>query len=265
MTPGQALLLGAIQGLTEFLPISSSAHLLLARALFGWSGGSLAFDVALHAGTLLAVLAYFRHDWIRLARGVARALGERRLNPHALLAAKLAAASVPAAAAGALLEETVASSLRSPWLAIVMLAAVGVLLAAADRRARGGPALEEPGFGAALLIGLAQALALVPGTSRSGITMLAGLGLGLNRASAARFSFLLSAPILLGAALFEWDAALRLPWEPLAAGVVASALSGGLAIGFLLRHLAHHSFLPFAWYRIGLAALSAAVLLARGA
>lgn len=260
MTPGQAALLGAIQGLTEFLPISSSAHLELARVLFQWSGGSLAFDVALHAGTLAAVLVYFRHDWIRLALGVWRAMAERRGNPHALLAAKLAAASVPAAVAGVLLEDVVATAFRSPWLILTMLAGVGVLLAVADRRARGGPPLEEPGFGVAMLIGLAQVVALVPGTSRSGVTMLAGLAAGLNRASAARFSFLLSAPILFGAMLFEFEDALRLPWLPLAIGVATSALTGALAIGFLLRYLGSGSFLPFAWYRVGLAAFVAVVL-----
>ncbi len=263
MTPGQAALLGVLQGLTEFLPISSSGHLVLVRVLFGWSGDSLAFDVALHAGTLLAVLAYFRHDWLGLGRGLRRALAERRPNPHALLAGKLLAASLPAAAAGVLLEEQAVTAFRSPWIVVAMLSGIGVLLAIADRRARGGPPLEEPGFAVALGIGVAQAVALVPGTSRAGVTMLAGIVLGLNRASAARFSFLLSAPIVFGATLFELDEAVRLPLLPLAIGVTASAVTGGLAIAFLLRYLGRHSFLPFAWYRILLAATAGALLWAR--
>ena len=264
MTPGQAAVLGVIQGLTEFLPISSSGHLELARLLFGWEGGSLAFDVALHGGTLLAVLLYFRGDWLRLAAGVWRAVTERAWNPHAQLACKLAAASVPAAAAGVLLEDLAETVFRSPWVILTMLASVGVLFLVFDRRARSGPPLEEPSWGVALAIGVAQAIALVPGTSRSGITMVAAIALGLNRASAARFSFLLSAPIIFGAMLFELGDAAALPALPLAVGVATSALSGGLAIAFLLRYLGRHSFVPFAWYRILLAGGAALVLWSRG-
>lgn len=264
MTPGQAAVLGVLQGLTEFLPISSSGHLELARVLLGWSGGSLAFDVALHGGTLLAVLFYFRADWIRLTAGVRRSFVERAWNPHARLAGKLALATVPAAAAGVWLEDLAATTFRSPWLILTMLAGVGVLFLVFDRRARSGPPLEEPSLAVALGIGAAQALALLPGTSRSGVTMLAAIAFGLNRASAARFSFLLSAPIIFGAMLFELDEAAALPLVPLAVGVAASALSGGFAIAFLLRYLGRHSFVPFAWYRILLAAGAGAWLWARG-
>ena len=264
MTPGQAAVLGILQGLTEFLPISSSGHLELARVLLGWSGGTLAFDVALHAGTLLAVLFYFRNDWVRFTLGVLRAGRERAWNPHARLAAKLVLATVPAAAAGVLFEDVIATTLRSPWIILVMLFAVGVLFLRFDRQARSGLPHEEPGLAVALAIGAAQVLALVPGTSRSGITMLAAVALGLNRPSAARFSFLLSAPIILGALLFELKDAAHLPAVPLLVGVAASALSGGLTIAFLLRYLGTRSFAPFAWYRILLAAGAGVVLWWRG-
>src|SRR5262249_21745102 len=152
----------------------------------------LAFDVALHWGTLAAVAVYFRREWLGLAGGLARALATRKWNAEADLAAKLGVGSIPGGLAGKLLEDAAGDKLRSPWIIAAMLAAVGVLLWALDRRARSGPADLVPGWGGTLFVGTAQALALVPGTSRSGITIAAGLLLGLPRAAAARFSFLLA-------------------------------------------------------------------------
>jgi undecaprenyl-diphosphatase len=264
MTIWQAAVLGVVQGLTEFLPISSSGHLELFRQILGWQGFDLAFDVALHWGTLLAVVIYFRRDWVALARGVILAVRDRRSNPQAVLAAKLLVGSIPAAIAGVVLEDVAETVLRSPWVIVTMLAAVGAMLLFADRKAQPGPADQIPGWGATLLIGLAQAVALIPGTSRSGITMLAGVSLRLSRAAAARFSFLLAAPIILGAGLFKLGDALESPALPLAVGFVTAAISGGLAIAFLLRYLTRGSFVPFAIYRIALAVVVAGILIVRG-
>jgi undecaprenyl-diphosphatase len=263
MTIWQAAVLGLVQGLTEFLPISSSGHLELFRQILGWRGFDLAFDVALHWGTLLAVLVYFRKDWLELVRGVTAGIRERRANTQTALAAKLIVGSIPAAVAGVLIEDLAETVFRSPWVIVTMLAVVGVMLLVADRSARPGPADQIPGWRATLIIGMAQAVALVPGTSRSGITMLAGISTGLSRASAARFSFLLAAPIIFGAGLFKLGDALQSPVLPLAVGFVTAALSGGVAIAFLLRYLTRGSFAPFAFYRIGLAVVVAAVLLSR--
>jgi undecaprenyl-diphosphatase len=265
MTLWQAAVLGIVQGLTEFLPVSSSAHLALFPWIFGWRDPGLAFDVALHWGTLLAVGIYFYRDWLALAGGVLRAARERRGNADAGLAAKLVVGSLPAAAAGLLLEDAAEGALRSPWIIAAMLAAVALLLWALDRRPRTGPTGIVPGWGSVLLIGAAQAVALVPGTSRSGITMAAGLLVGLPRPAAARFSFLLSAPIILGAGVHQIKDFAQGPPLALAVGLVASALAGGAAIGFLLRYLARGSFAPFAVYRLLLAGLVVGLLIARPA
>lgn len=257
-------MLGVVQGLTEFLPISSSAHLALFPWIFEWKDPGLAFDVALHWGTLIALVAYFWRDWAKLATGTLRAARERRANEDAILAGKLAVGTVPAAVAGALLESYAEKTLRSPWLIAVMLATVGVLLWVVDRRAGPGDERRTPGWPGAIAIGCAQALALVPGTSRSGITMMAGLLVGLPRSAAARFSFLLSGPIILAAGLKKLPDILH--GDPATAGVglVTSAVAGGLTIAFLLRHLGRGSFAPFALYRIALAAGVVVLLLTRG-
>lgn len=264
MTLWQAAVLGVVQGLTEFLPVSSSAHLALFPWILGWKDPGLAFDVALHWGTLLALVVYFGRDYWAIATGVLRAARDRAWNDEARLAAKLAVATVPAAVAGVLIEDIAESQLRSPWVIAFQLAAVGILLWVLDRRARTGPGDRIPGWGGTLLVGAAQALALVPGTSRSGITMAAGLLVGLPRASAARFSFLLSGPIIFGAGLLELRHIGGAPAGPLAVGIVTSALAGGAAIAFLLRYLARGSFAPFALYRIVLAAGVALLLWTRG-
>jgi len=264
MTLVQAAVLGVVQGLTEFLPISSSAHLLLVPWVMGWKDPGLAFDVALHWGTLVALAVYFWRDWARLAAGVLRALSERAMNPDALLAAKLAVGTVPAGIAGVLLEDTADRALRSPWISACMLALVGIVMWIFDRRAKSGDENRTPGWGATILIGCAQAIALVPGTSRSGITMIAGLACGLPRPAAARFSFLLSGPIILAAGLKKLPGILHGDPATTAVGLVCAALSGGFAIAFLLRYLSRGSFVPFAIYRLVLAAGVVVLLLVRG-
>ncbi len=255
MTPWQAAILGVIQGLSEFLPISSSAHLALAHWLFGWGDPSqdVPFDVALHLGTLLAVLLYFRRDWVELARGSVSGLLERRATPELARLGILALASIPAAVLGLLFKERFEALHDWPPVIAATLAGVGLLLFAIDRRAPGTG--EEPGAGRGFLIGVAQALSLVPGVSRSGITMVAGLALGLSRPAAARFSFLLSTPAILGAVLLHAEEIAKGPPAVLLAGMAAAAVSGYLAIDLLLRYVSRNGFAPFAVYRIALAAV----------
>jgi len=250
VTVAQAVALGTIQGLAEFLPISSSAHLVLAPWFLGWPDPGLTFDVALHMGTLLAVVAYFWRDWLCLvARGLLRpASGEGRLFWL------LVAATVPGGIFGFLLEKQAGTVFRSPLLIAVMLMAMGGVLCLADSRCPRHKELEDTGRADGLWIGLAQALAIVPGVSRSGITMAAARVRHLSREAAARFSFLLSTPIILGAGVLELRhlAAADLDgafW----AGMLSSAVVGFLAIRFLLRYLVNHSFDVFVWYRFLLA------------
>ena len=254
MTPVQAAILGVIQGLTEFLPISSSAHLALSHWLFGWGdpADNVPFDVALHLGTLLAVLLYFRKDLLTLARGSLAALRERRMTPELKQVLFLAIATIPAMVLGFLFKSAFERMHDWPPLMAATLAGVGLFLFAIDRRPAGHR--TEPTAASSLVIGTLQAAALVPGVSRSGITIVGGLLCGLTRPAAARFSFLLSIPAILGAVVLnaphiaEGEPSVLLP------GLVAAAISGYLAIGFLLRHIGRTGFAPYAIYRIALAA-----------
>jgi undecaprenyl-diphosphatase len=255
MSPFHAIVLGTIQGLTEFLPISSSAHLYLVPRWLGWPYGGMAFDVALHWGTLLALLAAFWGDWVKLVReAVAGAPADRATARATWL--KLAAASLPAAVLGWLFEDFVATRLRSPPLQATMLAVFGFLLWSVDRFRPPGREVKDPSWAACMTMGLAQALALVPGVSRSGITITAGRATGLARVSAARFSFLLATPITFGAGIVE----LRhlpegIPPATLLLGVATAALTGFLAIRGLIRWLGRAGFGWFFAYRLALAAL----------
>jgi undecaprenyl-diphosphatase len=259
MSPFQAAVLGALQGVTEFLPISSSAHLYVVPTLLRWPYGGVAFDVALHWGTLLALLAAFWGDWWRLSRAVFAADPVDRSAARATWL-KLAVASVPAAAVGLLLQPYAEGWLRSLPLQAVTLVVFGFLLWWVDRVRPAGPAtrsaLALPPWGTCLLVGAAQALALVPGVSRSGITITAGRAAGMHRVDAARLSFLLATPITLGAGLVELrhlSPELPLPTLLLAVGV--AALTGFLAIRGLLRWLARGGFGAFFVYRTALALL----------
>jgi undecaprenyl-diphosphatase len=260
LTIGRAAVLGTVQGLTEFLPVSSSAHLFIVPKLLGWGYHGVAFDVALHGGTLLALLFAFAGDWWRLATGLVTPNAERRGAAWRLLA-WLAVATVPGAIAGKLLEDAAEYALRSLPLQAVMLIVFGFLLWAVDRWRGEGRETMAPGWGTALLMGFAQALALVPGVSRSGVTITAGRAAGLARVSAARFSFLLATPITLGAVLLKVR---HMPHDvsraALAVGVVTSALVGLLAIRGLLRWLQRAGFGVFFAYRaaLGLALLAVA-------
>ncbi len=255
----EAIILGIIQGFTEFLPISSSAHLILVPWMFGWQGtliDSLNFDVALHAGTLVAILVFFWRDWLDLLRKFLSGLsdgtwktGEGRLVWFILLA------TIPAGILGVKFEHVVEESFRSPLLIAAALVVVSAIMWASDRYSAKTAGMDRMTLGHALLIGCAQATALVPGVSRSGSTIIAGLLAGYKREDAARFSFLLSTPVIAGAAVLKL-AKLRLaPGEalPFALGVVFSAVVGYVSIKFLLTYLNRHSLNLFVWYRIGLA------------
>jgi undecaprenyl-diphosphatase len=257
----RAIVLGVVQGLTEFLPISSSGHLILARELFGWEfTDDLTFDVSLHIGTTVAVLSFFWLDWLTMFRSALLWVGGQRerhtdgaYDAHVLML--LVLGSVPIAIAGFLLQDWVEEEVRSPVTVGVMLVAFGVLLFAADRYAHGRRSVHGSSPFDALFVGIAQTISLVPGVSRSGITISAGLARGFSRQDAARFSFLLSTPAIGGAALLTLsDAAsegtLTDELDIILAGAVASAVVGWLSIAYLMRLIQTRSFLPFVVYRL---------------
>jgi undecaprenyl-diphosphatase len=267
MTLLQALALGLIQGFSDFLPISSSAHLTLAPWLFGWSDPGLSFDVALHVGTAVAVLWYFRREWVELFLSAFRIVGQRGARTAAerrLLFIVLA--TVPAVIAGVLLQDLAEARFRAPGLIATALIVMGGVLWLSDRRSKSSRDLDEMKWGDALLVGVAQTLSLVPGVSRSGSTIATGRLLRFDRQSAARFSFLLSLPVTVGAAALKapeaWRAATSI--APLVVGVVAAAVSGWIAIAVLLRFVARHSYGVFALYRLLLGLLVFLVLFIRG-
>jgi undecaprenyl-diphosphatase len=269
MNAPRAIALGALQGLGEFLPISSSGHLIVVPYLMGWPDSGLAFDVALHLGTLLAVGFAFWRDWLRLLRGGARGLrsGRPLADPDARLLAYLALATLPGAAFGLLLDEWAETVFRSPALVALMMAAMGLVLWAADRRAGPPSGGEIVSLRDALLVGLAQALAIVPGTSRSGATISMALFLGHRREAAARFSFLLALPITAGAALVKVPDLLTSGADltPVLLGMLAAAVSGFLAIRVLLSHVRTRTYVPFVAYRFAFALVVWSVLLLRDA
>lgn len=278
------LVLALIQALTEFLPISSSGHLALASQLFGWDYQGISFDLALHLGTLLAVLLYFRRDLFGLAREALRWRPGTPMNPMQRLAFGLGLATVPAVIVGVLMGDAGALLLRHPLVIAANLIVFGLLLWIADRRTRDS-GFEQATAGAdfvedaqavfsrmtltqALLIGCAQALALVPGTSRSGITMTAGLFLGLSRAAAARYSFLLSVPVMLLAIVHAaWEmrhAGDVLAWHDMAVGAAISAVAGLGVIHFFLGVIRRIGVTPFVLYRLALGVFVIAWFFLRG-
>jgi undecaprenyl-diphosphatase len=267
----QAALIGLLQGLTEFIPISSSAHLELAPWVFGWEAdgliGSLAFDVFLHLGTLVALLVYFARDWLRYLGALVASLRERRIgaDPDRRIAWLLVLATIPAALIGFALESIIEEAFHgdndAARLAIAGFLVVGATaLWLADRLGSRRRELDDIGAPTALTIGVSQALALLPGISRSGATITAGLALGLTREAAARFSFLLATPITLGAGLYGsrrllTEAHTGNEWLAIGVGFVVAAISGTLAIGFLLSWLRSRSVTIFSVYRLALAAV----------
>jgi len=256
----QAIVLGVVQGLTEFLPVSSSAHLILVPWLFNWrEDPGLAFDVMLHLGTLLALLVFYWREWLEMAMSIANG---NRVQRRLLLL--LIVASVPGAIIGVLLEEQAETIFRSPVLVAITLATLGILLWAADAFGSEKRKIGEITFLDALLIGLSQAFAIIPGVSRSGATITTARFLGIERADAANFSFLMATPIIAGAGLLEVRKFFHSGLTPqLGSGFAASAVFGLLAIVWLLRFVRTHSYRSFAIYRIALAVLVVAVALAR--
>ena len=256
LSPLQAFVLGAVQGLTELLPISSSAHLYLVPTLLGWPYAGVAFDVAMHAGTLLALLAAFFGDWLQLLRDATASEGAPRTEARNAIG-MLVVATVPGLVAGRALGD-LEEKLRSVPLQASMLLLFGIVLWVADRTAGRGRDARAPGWGTALAVGFAQCLALVPGVSRSGITITAGRLAKLSRVSSARFSFMLSMPITLAAVLYTGLLKARhllaeMPMSTLAIGVVSSALFGFVAIRFMLGLVRKHGLGVFAAYRTVLA------------
>jgi undecaprenyl-diphosphatase len=253
-----AIWLALLQGLTEFLPISSSAHLILVPRLFGWTDQGLAFDVAVHVGTLTAVVVYFRVEVIRLFSAWLRSCLTRQLDTDARLAWLVLLGTVPVVLAGLLLHDFVETTLRSPLVIAAATVVFGVLLGVADSA---GKQLRDEGslrFTDVLVIGLLQALALLPGTSRSGITMTAGLLLGLTRTASARFSFLLSIPVIALAGVYETgkliEQAAPVDWQALLIGIAVSGVSAWLCIRVFLALIERVGMWPFVVYRLLLGA-----------
>ncbi len=274
LTNWQALALGVVQGLTELLPISSSGHLILVPWLGGWEylaehpAFNQTFDVALHLGTLVAVALYFRRDIATLLVAWLGSVRRRRIaRPEEKVAWLVAVATVPAALAGAAGEGVIAEHLGEPWQIAIFLAVFGLVLWVADRTPERRE-LAGLGLGTAVAVGVAQALALMPGVSRSGVTITAGRFLGLTRETAARFSFLLLVPVVLGAVLFKgWSDVVRgdLPagWAgPFLVGTLAAASSGLAAISALLGYVRRHDYSVFVVYRLAVAAAVAGLILA---
>ena len=256
LTPLQAFVLGAVQGITELLPISSSAHLYLVPTLLGWRYEGVAFDVALHAGTLVALVGAFLDDWLGMVRDANHADPVRRRDAR-LLFGGIVLATIPGLIAGKLLNDA-ADQLRSVPLQAATLSVFGLLLWAADRFSPRAETVRVPSWRTALGVGLAQCLALVPGVSRSGITMTAGRVAGMSRVSAARFSFLLSTPITLAAVAYKMlkdsdQLMSQLPFSTLLIGMASSAVFSFLAIRFMLGVLRRTGFGVFAVYRVALA------------
>ena len=267
----QAIVLGIVQGLAEFLPISSSAHLILVPWLFGWEDPGLAFDVALHWGTLVAVLVVFWRDWIRLIRAGAQSILDRRIgdDPDRRLFWALVVSSIPAAVVGKLLNNWAEETLRAPLLIAATMAVMGIALGVADRYGSKRLTEGEIRIPEAVGIGVAQAFALVPGVSRSGSTISVGLVFGLTREAIARFSFLMSTPIIFGAGVLKLPKMLRemhagtshVSGAALLAGLVASAVVGVIVIRWLLAWVRTRTYEVFVVYRLLVAVLIVALWL----
>jgi undecaprenyl-diphosphatase len=261
----KALILGVVQGITEFMPISSSAHLVVFPKILNWPYWGKAFDVALHVGAFLAIILYYRKEVLALIKACFASLLERRLgrDPMRRLSWLLLLSAVPAAMGGVLLDKVIEENCSSVPLIALLLIIFAFILWLADRKSIKSNSLNDIGIREAVFIGLAQVLALFPGVSRSGVTMTAALALGLKRDAAADFSFLMSLPVVGGAALYEGLKLMKAGFPDLAVlpcitGVLASAVAGYLSIRFLLKFLSRRTFLPFVIYRwlLGAALLS---------
>ena len=264
----QSFILGMVQGLGEFLPISSTSHLILVPWIFKWKDPGLGFDLALHWGTLLSVLIYFRNDILLLAKGFWHTLFKSTRNFSGNIYQKLSwyiiIASIPGAIIGKLLEQKVETVFRTPWLIAINLAVFGAVVLVIDQLGKKQKNLDNLTWKNSLTIGFSQALAIIPGISRSGSTMSAGLILGFKRADAARFSFLMSIPIIFGAGLLKVkEFHTGVSTAELVVGFVSSAVFGFLSIKYLLQYLARHDFKIFVWYRFFVAILVFAIYFLR--
>lgn len=255
----QTIILGAIQGITEFFPISSTAHLVLLPWFFSWQDRGLPFNVALHVGSLIAIVYYFRHDWLLILREFIKCMfrGSFTGSASGKIGLYLIIATIPGAVAGILLESQAAGILRHPLYVAFSLSFFGVLLYVSDRFSSKRKSVEEMSITDCVLIGVAQALAIVPGVSRSGVTITGAMFRGFKRDEAAKFSFMLAAPLIAGAGVFEsrhleYSSVISLPFL---AGVIASAVFSFLAIKYLLRFVRYRSYNVFVIYRLVLAAL----------
>ena len=265
-----SIVLGVVQGITEFLPISSSAHLVLLPYLFSWKDLGLSFDVALHFGTAIAIIAYFWKDWINI---FAKAFGrnsqvikdEAEDSYPSNFLWQIVIASIPAAIFGTILDKAAENYFHSSMILIAIdLVIFGILLWAVDKYAKKSQNTEKINYGQSFLVGLSQSIALVPGVSRSGITMITSRALGLDREKAARFSFLLATPATLGAFLFKLKDMSAADFNAaFISGVIFSTIFGLLTIKYLLNYLKKGSFSVFMWYRIILAAVVLTVYFAR--
>ena len=255
----QIIVLALIQGLTEFLPISSSAHLILPSQVLGWSDQGLAFDVAVHIGTLLAVMLYFRRDIVNILRGWLTTGFSAHPDEEARLGWYVILATIPAGLAGLIAGDFIEAHLRSSLVIACTTIGFGILLGVSDRFRRESKGLAQLTLMAALVIGFAQVLGLIPGTSRSGITMTAALLLAFDRESSARFSFLLSIPLILAAGGLKMlelaESALPVDWQAIALGVVVSALSAWVCIYYFLAFINRIGMMPFVVYRLILGAI----------
>lgn len=250
----QVVVLAAVQGLTEFLPVSSSAHLILVPVLTDWQDQGLAFDVALHVGSLTAVIVYFRHEILRMVNSALRALGGRGVDDDARLALWVVVATLPVCIVGFLLRDLISLHMRSTLIIALSLIVFGLLLGYADVFKRGTRSEYQMGLKDALIIGFAQVLALIPGTSRSGISMTAALMVGMSREGAARFSFLLSIPVIVLAGGLEAIELIRQPdpidWLTLGVGTLLSGLFAYLCIHYFLVVIKKLGMQPFVVYRV---------------
>ncbi len=264
MTTLQIIILAIVQGITEFLPISSSGHLVLVPYFFDWADQGLAFDVAVHFGSLIAVLVYFRHDIASLLSGGGQVLLGRIKTPESRMALAIALGTVPAALAGLMFASWIEQNLRDPAVIVYTLAGYGILMGVADRYGRRERNLAGVGYRDAFIIGCAQALALVPGTSRSGITITAARFLGFERQDAARFSFLLSAPVIFLAAGYKFVELIAsnttVAWGQLGVGALVACAVAYISIDFFMRVVTRIGLLPFAIFRLVLAAVILYVL-----
>ncbi len=273
-TTFQALIMGLVQGLTEFLPVSSSGHLVIVPHLLGWTNPfitSLAFSVMLHLGTLVALLVYFWHDWLAIVPAGLATIRDRsfRGDPNRKLAWLLVVSTVPAVIAGPILNDTLEAAVRTAEDVAIALVVGGAILWLADQVGRKVDGIERISFPLALAIGIAQSIALVPGISRSGMSISAGLFAGLTREAAARFGFLMAAPVIAGAGAFEarnlvtGQAGVAVAGGPLVVGMIAALLAGMAAIHLTLRYVRTRSYGVFVAERVVLAAVVLVAFLAR--